>query len=252
MPRRYWTDMKLRVQDEGFREVYAKCVQLKMLAPDGRQRPTEAANEQTLLRIIQSIPSPKAEPFKQWLAQVGHERLEEMRDPSLAADRMRKNYAALGYTDEWIAQRLKGVTIRDELTQEWRERGAHEGREFATLTDTIHNGTFDLSTAEHRDVKRIGARSNLRDSMTNMELLLTSLGEEATKGLHQARDSQGFDELRSDAHEGGEFAGATRQQYESPHRTPRRQRRERQDPAPGPPARTAIATLPRRSTRRVI
>lgn len=186
-----------------------------MLAPDGRQRLTDAANEETLLRIIQSIPSPKAEPFKQWLAQVGHERLEEMRNPALAADRMRREYAALGYTDEWIAQRLKGVLVRDDLTQEWRERGAHEGREFAALTDTIHTGTFDLSTAQHRQTKHIGARANLRDSMTNMELILTALGEETAKALHQAHDSEGFTELHADAREAGGVAGATRQDIEA-------------------------------------
>ena len=186
-----------------------------MLAPDGKQRLTDAANEETLLRIIQSVPSPKAEPFKQWLAQVGHERLEELRNPELAADRMRKEYAALGYSDEWIGQRLKGILVRDELTQEWRARGANEGKEFAALTETIHGGTFDLSTAEHRKVKQIGARSNLRDSMTNMELVLTALGEETARELHQTRDSKGFEELRTDAGDAGGLAGATRQEIEA-------------------------------------
>ena len=215
-PRNYWNMMRQRLaSDEGFVEVYTKCVQLKMLASDGKQRLTDAANEETLLRIIQSVPSPKAEPFKQWLASVGHERLEEMRNPALVADRMSREYAALGYTDEWIGQRLKGILVRDELTQEWRARGAHEGKEFATLTETIHGGTFDLSTSDHRKVKRIGPRANLRDSMTNMELVLTALGEETARTLHQSRDSEGFDELRTDAGDAGELAGATRQEIEA-------------------------------------
>jgi DNA-damage-inducible protein D len=216
IPRNYWSDLKRRLlQDEGFDELHAKIVQLKMLAPDGRQRLTDAANQETLLRIIQSIPSPRAEPFKQWLASVGHERLEEMRNPELAADRMRREYEALGYTDQWIEQRLQGIAIRDDLTQEWRERGAHEGREFAALTETIQRGTFDIPTAEHRQVKHISARANLRDSMTRMELLLTGLAEETAIGLHQAHDSLGFQELRSDAREAGEVAGATRQDIEA-------------------------------------
>ena len=214
-PAGYWRVLKHRLKQEGANEAVTNCNALKMLAPDGKQRLTDAASEETLLRIIQSIPSPKAEPFKQWLAQVGHERLEEMRDPALAADRMRRNYAALGYTDEWIHWRLKGIPIRDELTQEWHERGAHEGREFAALTETIHGGTFAITTADHRQVKHIGARANLRDSMTNMELLLTALGEETAKALHQTRDSEGFDELHTDAREAGEVAGATRQDIEA-------------------------------------
>ncbi|MGH2486043.1 MAG: BRO-N domain-containing protein, partial [Ktedonobacterales bacterium] len=132
IPRRYWTDMKRRLGDvEGFSEVYAKCVQLKMLAADGKQRLTDAADTETLLRIIQSVPSPKAEPFKRWLARVGTERLEEAENPELAADRMRQLYRARGYSDEWIDRRLQGIVVRDELTTEWRERGAAEGRQFA-------------------------------------------------------------------------------------------------------------------------
>jgi hypothetical protein len=129
--------------------------------------------------------------------------------------RIVKAYRALGYTDGWIGMRLLEMWVKYKLTEEWRERGAHEGKEFAALTETIHNGTFDLSTADHRMVKHIGARSNLRDSMTNMELVLTALGEETAKALHQTRDSEGFDELRTDAHEAGDLAGATRQDVEA-------------------------------------
>lgn len=216
IPRRYWTDMKRRLADtEGFSEVYAKCVQLKMEASDGKQRLTEAADTETLLRIIQSIPSPKAEPFKRWLARVGTERLEEVDNPEIAADRMRQLYRARGYSDEWIDRRLQGIVIRDELTQEWRERGAEEGRQFAILTDILSRGAFDVSTAEHKQIKQIKPRENLRDSMTTMELLLTALSEETAKTLHQVHDSQGFPALQSDAHEAGDVAGATRRDIEA-------------------------------------
>lgn len=216
IPRRYWTDMKRRLADtEGFSEVYAKCVQLKMPATDGKQRLTEAADTETLLRIIQSIPSPKAEPFKQWLARVGTERLEEAENPELAADRMRQLYRARGYSDEWIDRRLQGIVVRDELTQEWRERGAEEGRQFAILTDILSRGAFSASVAEHKQVKALKARDNLRDSMTTMELLLTALSEETAKTLHQVHDSQGFGELQGDAREAGDVAGATRRDIEA-------------------------------------
>ncbi len=214
-PRQYWFDMKRTIHDEGFREVSEKIRQLKMEAPDGKQRLTDAADTETMLRIVQSIPSPKAEPVKQWLARVGTERLEEMEHPELAADRLRQQYRALGYSDEWIDRRLQGIVIRDELTEEWRERGAREGRQFAALTDTLHHGTFDISASEHRVVKQIGQRQNLRDSMTTMELLLTALSEETAKELHQARDSRGFGELRRDASEAGEVGGAARRDIEA-------------------------------------
>ncbi len=214
-PRNYWAMMKQRIHDEGFREVLTKCEQLKMEAPDGKQRLTDAADAETLFRIIQSIPSPKAEPFKQWLAKVARERLDEIENPELAADRMRQQYRALGYTDEWIDRRLQGIVIRDELTNEWHERGAKEGKEFATLTDTLQRGTFGISTAEHRSVKHIGQRQNLRDSMTTMELLLTALTEETAKELHQTRDSQGYHELHRDTEEAGEVGGATRRDIET-------------------------------------
>ncbi len=216
IPRRYWTDMKRRLADtEGFSEVYAKCVQLKMPAADGKQRLTDAADTETLLRIIQSIPSPKAEPFKQWLARVGTERLEEVDSPELAADRVRQLYRARGYSDEWIDRRLQGIVIRDELTQEWRERGAQEGKQFALLTDILSRGTFDVSVSQHKQVKALKMKDNLRDSMTTMELLLTALSEETAKTLHQVHDSQGMTLLERDAREAGEVAGATRRDIEA-------------------------------------
>lgn len=214
MPRRYWTDMKRRIKDEGFVEVYAKCVQLKMRAPDGKMRETDAADMETLLRIIQSIPSPRAEPLKQWLAQVGTERLAEIEDPSLAVERARRTYSQQGYSTDWIEKRLQGIVIRQELTQEWSGRGAKEGKEFALLTDTLHRGTFEIDTDDHKAIKRLKPRQNLRDSMTTLELLLTSITEETSRTLHVTRDSQGFDELHRDAHEAGEVGGATRRDIE--------------------------------------
>ncbi len=213
-PRMYWADMKRTIQDEGFRELLEKIQQLKMEAPDGKQRLTDAANEETLLRIIQSIPSPRAEPFKQWLAQVGHERLEEARNPELAADRMRQQYRALGYPEDWIRLRLQGIITRDELTQEWRERGAQEGRQFAALTDAIQQGTFEVTVAEHKSIKSLKKADNLRDSMTGIELALTQLAEETAKAMHQERDSQGFKALKHDATEAGAVGGAARRDIE--------------------------------------
>jgi DNA-damage-inducible protein D len=212
-PRRYWTDMKRRLADEGFAEVYAKCVQLAMPAPDGKQRQTDAANGETIFRIIESIPSSKAEPFKQWLAKTGHERLEETADPQKVADRMRRQYRALGYSDEWIRARLQGIVVRDQLTEEWRERGAKD-REFALLTDILSRGTFELTTAEHKALKQLKARHNLRDSMTPVELALTILSEATATELHQERDSQGIEELKQDAGEAGEVGGAARHDIE--------------------------------------
>jgi DNA-damage-inducible protein D len=215
IPRRYWTDMKRRLDTEGFAEVYAKCVQLKMASADGKQRLTDVADTETLLRIIQSIPSPKAEPFKQRLARVGVERLEEMENPALAADRMRRLYKQRGYSDEWIDQRMQGIVVRDELTTEWRERGAEEGREFAILTDILHRGAFDVSTDEHKGVKQLKKRDNLRDNMTTLELALTMLLEATSTALHQAREGQGFTPLQQDAREAGRIAGGARQQIEA-------------------------------------
>lgn len=214
-PRQYWFDMKRRIQDEGFVEVSAKCRQLKMQSPDGKQRLTDAADTETLLRIIQSIPSPKAEPFKQWLARVGTQRLEELENPRVAADSLRLMYHKKGYADEWIEQRLQGIVVRDELTTEWRERGAEEGREFAILTEILHRGTFDVSTDEHREVKSLKQRGNLRDNMTTLELALTMLSEATSTTLHQARDSKGLVELQRDALRAGEIAGNAREQIET-------------------------------------
>ena len=216
IPRNYWSDLKRKLaQDEGYTELHAQIVQLKMLASDGKQRLTDAADAETLLRIIQSIPSPKAEPLKQWLARVGTERLREMENPALAADRLRQEYRRLGYDDEWIGQRLLNIVTRDELTEEWQQRGAEEGRQFAALTDTLHRGTFDVGVRDHRAIKHIGRAQNLRDSMTRVELALSTLAEATAAELHQTRDSQGYEALRGDAQEAGEVGGAARRDIEA-------------------------------------
>jgi hypothetical protein len=214
-PLQYWRDMKRRMSGEGWAETQAKCLPLKMRAADGKQRLTDAADTETLLRIIQSVPSPKAEPIKRWLAQVGTERLQEMEDPSRAIERARKDHEHLGYASDWIDRRLQGQLIRDELTREWDDRGADGPRDCARLTDTIHRGTFDLSVNEHKQVKGLRSGQNLRDNATVLELLLTGIGEETAKELHQARDSQGYAALQRDAHEAGEVGGATRRDIES-------------------------------------
>jgi hypothetical protein len=234
--------MKRRLaEDEGFTEVYAKCVQLKLPSADGKQRLTDVADTETLLRIIQSVPSPKAEPIKQWLAQVGAERLRERANPALEADRLRREYRRLGYADEWINARLEHIVTRTELTTEWRERGAEEGREFAILTDVLNQGTFGLTTSDHKQVKGIGQRQNLPDNMTSLELVLTSLASATSTAIHQANDSQGFAELQHDAKQAGGIAGATRREIEAATGQPivspenarsLRQGRQRELPAP--------------------
>jgi hypothetical protein len=212
-PRRYWSDLKRKLKAEGYGELYEKIVQLKMTAPDGKQRATDAANTETLLRVIQSIPSPKAEPFKRWLAQVGNERILEINDPELAMQRMRSLYEAKGYPKEWVEQRIRGIEIRRELTDEWKDRGAEEKRDYAILTNEITRATFGMDVQDYKEYKGL-ARENLRDHMTNLELVLTMLGEATTTELHRNRDSLGVPELKRDARDGGEIAGNTRREIE--------------------------------------
>jgi DNA-damage-inducible protein D len=208
-PNRYWSDLKRKLSEEGATQVYEHLVRLKLSSPDGRLRETDCADTETMLRIVQSVPSPKAEPFKQWLAQVGTERLQDD-----AVERMRKEYERLGYTDEWISERLRNIVIRNELTDEWRGRGAEEGQEFALLTDTLSKGTFDLTTGEHRKLKHLSKTANLRDSMVPMELVLTSLAELTAAETHQTRASHGFDDLQRDARDAGAVAGHARHEVE--------------------------------------
>ncbi len=214
-PRTYWAVLKGRLRGEGADETLTNCKQLRMEAADGKQRLTDCADAETMLRIVQSIPSPKAEPVKHWLATVGTERLEELENPALAIDRARQYYLAQGYSPEWIAQRLRSIVTRDEMTAEWRQRGAEEGREFAVLTDTLHQGTFDITTAGHKAVKALKKRDNLRDSMSLVELALTSLAEATAIAIHQVHDSQGVPALQGDAREAGAVAGAARRDIEA-------------------------------------
>jgi DNA-damage-inducible protein D len=193
--------------------VYEKIVQLKMQAPDLKQRVTDAADTPTLLRIIQSIASPKADPLKRWLAEVGTQRIEEIENPELAMERMRQEYDQKGYPKDWIEKRMRGIAVRDELTTEWKERGAHEGIEYAILTNEIAQATFGMSVQQHKTYKSLKSQ-NRRDHMTDLELILTMLGEATATRLHQDRDTQGFEDLQGDAHEAGEVAGNTRRDIE--------------------------------------
>ena len=187
------------------------CPPLELLAPDGKRRQTQCANAEGLLRIIQSIPSPKAEPFKRWLARVGYERLEEIENPELAAKRMRELYKAKGYSDEWIEKRVRGIAIRDELTNEWQKRGVKEQREYAILTAEISRATFGMTPAEYKAFKSLDKPAdNLRDHMTDLELIFTMLGEASTTEIARNRDARGYNENCEAAVEGGAVAGSAR------------------------------------------
>ncbi|EKE21387.1 MAG: hypothetical protein ACD_7C00265G0009 [uncultured bacterium] len=212
-PSVYWTAMKARVEIEGEFQLSTICRQLKLLAPDGKMRETDCANTEGIFRIIQSIPSPKAEPFKRWLAKVGYERIQEIEDPELAAKRARVLYKLKGYSDSWIEKRMRGIEVRETLTNEWKNRGAKEKLEFAILTNEILKGTFDMDVKEYKNFKGI-KRENLRDHMDDIELVLTMLGEVTTTKLHRDRNSKGFNPLRKDAKDGGKVAGRTRKDIE--------------------------------------
>ena len=212
-PRKYWSDLKKKLIAEGYFEVSEKIGQLKMRAPDGKQRQTDCANTETLFRVIQSIPSPKVEPLKRWLAKVGKERLDEIENPELAMGRMQELYEKKGYPKEWIDKRLRGIAVRQDLTDEWKARGVASSVEFAILTNEIMQGTFDLKVDDYKQVKSL-ARENLRDHMTDIELILTMLGEATTTKLHRDRDSQGIAPLKKDAQDGGAVAGRTRKDIE--------------------------------------
>lgn len=213
IPKRYWSDLKRKLIAEGYSEAYEKIVRLKMMAPDGKQRLTDCANTETLFRIIQSIPSPKVEPLKRWLAKVGRERLDEIENPELAMGRMQDLYEKKGYPKEWIDKRLRGIAVRQDLTDEWKGRGVESSKEFAILTNEIMQGAFELKVDEYKQVKAL-VRENLRDHMTDIELILTMLAEATTTKLHRDRDSQGMEPLKKDAKDGGAVAGRTRKDIE--------------------------------------
>ena len=191
------------------------CPPLELLAPDGKLRKTQCANAEGLLRIIQSIPSPKAEPFKRWLAKVGYERLEEIENPELAAARMRELYKAKGYSDEWIEKRVRGIAIRDELTNEWKKRGVKEQREYSILTAEISRATFGMTPAEYKAFKSLDKPAdNLRDHMNDLELIFTMLGEASTTEIARNKDAQGYGENRKAAKDGGAVAGRAQRDLE--------------------------------------
>ena len=213
-PKRYWTDIKRRSEKERGQR-YAFCVPLKMIATDGRSRLTDCANIEGILRIVMSVSSPKAEPLKLWLAQVGTERIQETENPELGYERMTEIYKAKGYPDEWIKERLQNIDTRKKLTDEWKKRDVKEGKEYSILTAIIAKGTFGLNPTEHKDLKGLTKPSqNLRDHMTDLELILTSLGEAVTRTVAIDTDAQGFDENRNAAIKGGQAGGQARRNVE--------------------------------------
>ncbi len=213
-PQVYWRVLKKRLLAEGNQTV-TNCNGLKMVAADGKMRMTDVANTEQLLRLIQSIPSPKAEPFKQWLAQVGAERIAEIENPELAQARIRATYKAKGYSDEWIEKRIRGILVRDELTNEWKQRGVKEGKEYAILTAEISKATFGIIPSDYKKLKGLTKTSeNLRDHMTDLELIFTMLGEASTTEIAQNKNAKGFVENHKAAKAGGSVAGKARKDLE--------------------------------------
>jgi len=208
----YWRKLKQRLTEEGS-EVVTFCHGLKLPAPDGKSRETDCANTEGLFRIIQSIPSPKAEPFKRWLAKVGFERIQEIENPELATRRTRLLYKLKGYSDDWIEKRMRGIAIREELTDEWLKRGADERTDYEILTADISKAAFGVTPSEYKAIKGL-KRENLRDHMDDFELIFTMLGERSTTEIHRQEDSQGVPKLRSDAKAGGRIAGDARKALE--------------------------------------
>ena len=213
-PRDYWYRVKKRMSDEEKSELSTICRQLKLKAPDGKMRETDVADMQGIFRIIQSIPSPKAEPFKLWLAQIGKERIDEIIDPELTIDRALETYLKKGYTREWINQRLQAIQVRKELTDTWLDHGVKEGREFAILTNEISKAWSGMTTREYKDFKGL-KKENLRDNMSTLELVLNMLAEATTTELTQIANPQGLEENKKIAQEGGSIAGDTRKAIES-------------------------------------
>jgi hypothetical protein len=212
IPKRYWSDLKGKLKKEGS-EVYEKIVQLKFIASDGKKYSTDCFSTQDLLRVIQSIPSPKAEPFKLWLAKVGYERIEETEDPELSFERAMQTYLQKGYSKEWINQRLKTIEVRKELTDEWKERGVQEGLEFAILTDEITKAWSGKSVKQYKKFKDL-KKENLRDNMTNLELVLNMLAEVTTTEISKIKQPKTFVENKNIAQQGGDTAKKARKDIE--------------------------------------
>ena len=212
-PRKYWSVLKTRLKREGS-ELTTNCSQLKMQAADGKKYLTDVANTEQLFRLIQSVPSPKAEPFKLWIAQVAKERLDQMQDPELSIEQAMADYKRLGYSDNWINQRLKSIEIRKDLTDEWKKRGLEEGLHFATLTDIIYKSWSDMTSMEYKRFKGL-RKENLRDNMTNKELVLNMLAELSTKEISEASEPDTFSEHINVAQQGGEVARNARLELEA-------------------------------------
>ena len=212
-PRRYWSDLKRKLTKEGFSQLYEIIVQLKLKASDGKKYTTDCADTEGLLRIIQSIPSPKAEPFKIWLAKVGYERIEETEDPELAFDRAMETYLKKGYSKNWVNQRIKSIEVRKELTDEWESRGVKKGLEYAILTDEITKAWAGITTKEYKHIKDL-KKENLRDNMTNLELVLNMLAETSTTELSKEQKPKTLSENRKIAKKGGSVAGVARKNLE--------------------------------------
>ena len=214
-PRNYWFMLKTREKESSGVELSTFCGQLKLVAEDGKLRKTDCTNTEGAFRIIQSIPSPKAEPFKLWLAKVGYDRVKEIEDPELAQKRVRETYRAKGYSDEWIEKRIRGIAVRDELTNEWKNRNVGAEREYAILTAEISKATFGMNPAEYKKFKSLEKPSqNLRDHMNDLELIFTMLGEASTTKIAKAKDARGFVENEVAAKDGGAIAGSARKALE--------------------------------------
>jgi len=213
-PRVYWNAMKTRVKSEDGIQLSTICRQLKLESSDGKKYETDCSNTEGIFRIIQSIPSPKVEPLKRWLAKVGYERVKEIEDPELATKRTKALYRAKGYSGAWIEKRMRGIAIREELTDEWQKRGAQSNIEYAILTNEIMQGAFDMKVEDYKKFKRLN-RENLRDHMNDLELILTMLGEATTTKFTTDRNSQGIKKLKRDAQDGGDVAGKTRKDIET-------------------------------------
>jgi hypothetical protein len=210
----YWRKLKERLKKEG-NETVTNCHAFKMTAADGKQRMTDVADAEQLLRLIQSVPSPKAEPFKRWLAKVGYERLQEIENPEVASQRMREIYRQKGYSQAWIEKRMRGIAVRDELTDEWKKRGVKEQTEYAILTAEISKATFGMTPKEYRDHKALThPGDNLRDHMTDLELIFTMLGEASTTEIARNTDARGFPKNKRAARQGGKVAGNARKELE--------------------------------------
>ena len=214
-PRRYWSDLKRKMKDEeGAVQLYENIVQLKLKSPDGKMRETDASDMQGIFRIVQSVPSPKAEPFKMWLAEVGKERIDETIDPELTIDRALATYLKKGYTREWINQRLQAIQVRKELTDSWQDHGVKEGMEYAILTNEISKAWSGMTTSQYKDLKGL-KKENLRDNMSTTELILNMLAETATKDIAESTNPQGLEENKKVAKRGGSIAGNARKEIES-------------------------------------